>query len=267
MLHELTSSKASCFVTLTYDDQHLMRSSSLITHAGTLSRHHLQTFIKRLRRLIAKEAGTSTEKKKIKYYACGEYGDETLRPHYHKILFGVDTSWLRPRINDLWHHGTRNDVSVVTEARVRYVAGYIDKKLFGEKSERAYRDVEPPFQLFSQSLGLDFAIQNYQQILYDGLLSVGKIGYKIPAGYMKHIGDRFPAEVEGLKDRLLNNAKMYGLDWLLEKFPQFGGLSYEQLDESQRHEVNAWLRQDKQKYYADLIAGIKLKKLKQTEKI
>lgn len=262
MLHELTTCRDTCFITLTYDERHLVRSASLITHAGTLMKHHLQSFFKRLRRRLVRDGLDG----QLRYYACGEYGDGdgvlgvTQRPHYHAILFGVSQAYLKERINEIWHHGSRNDVSLVTEARIRYVAGYIDKKYFGDLGNRAYRDVEPPFQLFSKSLGLEFISRNYEQILYDGLLKVGKVGYSLPQSYKRRLSQHFPEAVEGLEIRRYENAKMYGLEWLLENFPQFGGRSYEELGSDERKVVADWIEADNSVYYADLIAGIKHKK-------
>jgi hypothetical protein len=255
MLHEYTMSEHTCFITLTYDDRHLMRSASLITHAGTLSKHHFQTFMKRLRRRMTRDGLPG----KVRFYACGEYGDLTLRPHYHAILFGVSVQYLKPRINEIWHHGTRNDVSVVTEGRIQYVAGYIDKKLFGEKGERAYRDVEPPFQLCSLGLGVSFALANQDQMLYDAALAVGKAQKKIPRLYLEHIAKYRPDEVEGVRDRIYENARMFSLEKLLEEFPHFGGRSYEQLNAEEREEVARWLRTRNVVYFEDLVSRNKQK--------
>ena len=63
------------FLTLTYDDKHIPTFQSVI-------KKDLQDFIKRLRKKIYP--------RKIKYFACGEYGSKNNRPHYHLILFGVD---------------------------------------------------------------------------------------------------------------------------------------------------------------------------------
>ena len=73
MLHELTYHPQSSFVTLTYDDYHLPPCCSL-------KKRHLQLFLKRLRKNLGE--------RRIKYFACGEYGGQTMRPHYHAILFG-----------------------------------------------------------------------------------------------------------------------------------------------------------------------------------
>ena len=55
----------------------------------TLQKSDLQKFFKRLRKKTHE---------KISYYAVGEYGDNTQRPHYHIILFNaipriVEAAW------------------------------------------------------------------------------------------------------------------------------------------------------------------------------
>ena len=71
LLHESEFWEDTIFVTLTYDDEHLPSDRSLVPRDLTL-------FFKRLR----KDLGD----RKIKYYACGEYGDTFGRPHYHAII-------------------------------------------------------------------------------------------------------------------------------------------------------------------------------------
>lgn len=72
----------SWFVTLTYADEHLPADLSV-------SRRELQLFLKKLRRNCAT---------KVRFYAVGEYGGLTARPHYHLIAFGVpDPCHIPPR--------------------------------------------------------------------------------------------------------------------------------------------------------------------------
>lgn len=66
LLEQKNWDKAS-FITLTYDDDHLPSDASLHPEDLTL-------FWKRLRKNL--------DGRKIKYFACGEYGDATQRPHY-----------------------------------------------------------------------------------------------------------------------------------------------------------------------------------------
>lgn len=79
-MQEEKVSESAMFVTLTYDTLHVP-----ITKNGfmSLNKVDLQKFFKRLRKLD----GT----RKIRYYAVGEYGGKTLRPHYHLILFNADS--------------------------------------------------------------------------------------------------------------------------------------------------------------------------------
>ena len=76
MLHELNYHKESVFLTLTYNDYYVP------SHGG-LSIPELQNFFKRVRKAL------ECQKRSIKYFACGEYGEQNMRPHYHAIVFGL----------------------------------------------------------------------------------------------------------------------------------------------------------------------------------
>jgi len=127
MLESLTHS-ANAFVTLTYADEHLPKDLSL--DPATLT-----GFLKRLRSRISPQ--------RIRFYAVGEYGDESQRPHYHALLFGYQSclrgrsiySTRRPdccsscdRIRDTWGLGYVGLGSVTPES-VGYVVGYIVKNM------------------------------------------------------------------------------------------------------------------------------------------
>ena len=58
------------FLTITYDDEN---------NPGYLLKKDLQDFHKRLRKAFGP----------FRFYACGEYGDTTHRPHYHGIYYGL----------------------------------------------------------------------------------------------------------------------------------------------------------------------------------
>lgn len=83
------------FITLTYDEDHLdssyyreyiETSTGEVTWRPALRSKDHQDFMKRLRK-AADEAGNQ---KKLRFFACGEYGSETLRPHFHSIVFGLE---------------------------------------------------------------------------------------------------------------------------------------------------------------------------------
>lgn len=71
LLDELSCHDLSCFITLTYSETD-----------GNLNPTDLKNFLKRLRKAI--------EPVRIRYYACGEYGSNFKRPHYHVAVFGFD---------------------------------------------------------------------------------------------------------------------------------------------------------------------------------
>lgn len=67
------------FITLTYDNDNIPEN-------GSLNKEELQKFWKRLRQFkIRKLKDTSG----LRYFACGEYGSTTFRPHHHAIVYGL----------------------------------------------------------------------------------------------------------------------------------------------------------------------------------
>lgn len=149
-----TFGRASCFLTLTLSDEHLWAPMG----RPSLFPPDLQKFHKKLRR-----AGH-----KFRYYACGEYGDLTDRPHYHGIYAGYwpsdavrhgshegNPSYKSESLARIWGKGNVL-VQEVTLGSASYVAGYVGKKLFGRLGAEHYSDRFPPFVLQSQSLGRDF---------------------------------------------------------------------------------------------------------------
>lgn len=92
-LHCVAYERMPMFLTLTYDDQHLIYGRC---GEPSLHRPHLSEFIKKYKR------DYSLTCDKFSYVACGEYGDKNnstvgvARPHYHAIWFGDD------QLHDLW---------------------------------------------------------------------------------------------------------------------------------------------------------------------
>ena len=74
IMHETDYYDYSTFMTITYDEENVpYEFSGDDGLVQTLCKRDLQLFIKRLRKWLHPE--------KIKYYACGEYGSRTHRPH------------------------------------------------------------------------------------------------------------------------------------------------------------------------------------------
>ena len=129
----------NAFVNLTYSEEHLPRVAS--TSVPTLRPKDLTDWLKRLRRAI--------QPSKIRYYAVGEYGDVSWRPHYHVALFGYPTclrGGTRPNragvccppcdlVRRSWGLGLVHLGSLERES-AQYVCGYVTKKMTSPKDDR-----------------------------------------------------------------------------------------------------------------------------------
>ena len=119
--HESTLHSKNSFLTLTYDDDHLPDD-------GKIDKTHLQKFFRSCR-----DRGF-----KLRYIACGEYGDQTRRPHYHAIIFGQDFKfdyidinselYTSPTLAEIWGKGMVS-IAPVTMASICYTCGYVQKKV------------------------------------------------------------------------------------------------------------------------------------------
>lgn len=153
----------ACFVTRTYDVDHLPRDWSV----RKASHQH---FMKRLWRGLGRH---------VRNMSCGEYGEQGLRPHYHDILFGEDfvedrvpvrksqtgaLLYSSPRLSKAWPFGEAV-IGDFTYDTAFYVAKYNVKVLRGQAASREFLRrwdsrtgeewfVEPPFLLMSRMPGL-----------------------------------------------------------------------------------------------------------------
>lgn len=128
------------FVTLTYSDEHLPRTSSGV---GQLDPKEVQTFLKRLRKELHPD--------RIRYVYIGEYGGRTHRPHYHFILFGCSLTALQLQsvFERKWQRGHAR-VSSVTPKRLAYVAS------FHINAHEAPTGLVRPFARYSNRPGIGY---------------------------------------------------------------------------------------------------------------
>lgn len=75
MCENATSETQPIFVTLTYNNKHLPKSG--------IFKEEIQLFMKRLRIKLDR----LNIKHNLRYFACGEYGTKSGRPHYHMIIW------------------------------------------------------------------------------------------------------------------------------------------------------------------------------------
>jgi len=176
-LHESTTALSSYFITLTFSKDNC---------PVAISKRDLQLFFKRLRH--------HTD---FTYLACGEYGEDYSRPHYHVILFNPDleSSIFRNQygypqselLDKAWPLGFHT-IDIFTTGRAQYVSQYTLKK-FTDLSERI-SDIDfttgeikqKPFQLLSP-LGRSWFLSNWTDLL-KGYVTYGSVKYRIPRFYL-----------------------------------------------------------------------------------
>lgn len=151
---EAEQHKIAYFLTLTYDTEHVP-----ITKRGFMSlrKTDIPKWIKQLRR----NHDLKGIEHKIKYFAVGEYGGKTKRPHYHIILFGAD----QEIIEKTWTYGKIHYGSI-SGASVGYTLKYITKGR--TVPEHQNDDREKEFSLMSKKLGINYVdyAKNWHQSDY-----------------------------------------------------------------------------------------------------
>ncbi len=137
--HESMGHDVNCFITLTY-------SPEFMPEDGSLVKRDFQLFLKRLRKSIAPV--------RVRFFMCGEYGEQLLRPHYHACLFGYDFAdkelfsrsggcdlSISESLGELWPFGF-STVGEFTFETAAYVARYCVKKVTGELAREHYERVD-----------------------------------------------------------------------------------------------------------------------------
>ena len=227
MMLELDHSKTAVFLTLTYDNDHV--PVSMINDDGlpyyTLDKRDVQLFLKRLRKFF--------DYKKIRYFLAGEYGDKTMRPHYHAIIFGLDLDDFSDRIHfgsnsfgqpyytsstleRIWSNGFVS-LAPVSWQTCAYVARYVTKKLNGPESiVYDYRNCTPPFALMSRRPGIAgyFAV-DHPDLLGDRLQYIDDVFgvrnvKKVPTP--KYLFDKLSLTNPDLYDTIKSQRARYAAD-------------------------------------------------------
>lgn len=149
-IHEASLHEENCFITLTFSNEWLDSSNSLV-------KSDFQKFMKRLRKKFDVP---------IRYFHCGEYGEKLKRPHHHACLFGFDFHdkqlwsmkngvklYRSAALEKLWPYGFAT-IGQVTFESAAYVARYIMKKQTGKGAEEYYKDKTPPYTTMSRRPGI-----------------------------------------------------------------------------------------------------------------
>lgn len=195
-VQEAQGYKDNCFMTLTYRDTD-------IPYAGSLRPKDFTDFMKRLRKRISPT--------KIRFFQCGEYGENLGRPHHHCLIFGWKPDDLKLRrvdgdkrlyqsslIDDLWGKGYVW-IGDITVESASYCAKYIMKKVTGANADSHYNGRVPEYITMSRRPGIGrFWIDKYFPQVYKEdkvVYGLGKVA-KPPRYYDKVFSAISPVHFE-----------------------------------------------------------------------
>lgn len=198
----------SCVATLTYNDYWLPKGGSLV-------KEHGQKFIRSLRKVLAPS--------KIRYFLVGEYGEDSHRPHFHVLLFGV--SWLVAggidgrvgAVKRCWKYGNIQ-VDMCKPEAIAYVAGYVTKKL--NKDEREGLGLAPEFTRMSLRPGIgagvvgDIAAVLRTKFGMESVKASGDVPYSLrfgskTVGIGRYLRGKLREELFGSRDAPVAKTRQY----------------------------------------------------------
>lgn len=201
-VHEAKLYENNVFVTLTYRDEELPDDMSVDIR-------EFQLFMKRLRKKYGKG---------VRYFACGEYGEKTGRPHYHAILFNLDfgdkqiiktTSYgnlyRSSSLESIWTKGN-SSIGTVTFQSAAYTARYQMKKQSQEVFQHVYIDPvtgqvmprRPEFGTMSRrpGLGQRYVEKYWEELLRDDFVVIDGKKMSMPRYYSNHLAFLVAKEAE-----------------------------------------------------------------------
>lgn len=198
-MHEAKMYDQNAFITLTYDPEKLPADYSL-------DLRHWQLFMKRLRKSL---------RQRLRFFACGEYGEENGRPHYHAIIFNH-------QFPDLKHYKTINDQQLFTSTTLTnlwqlghcttgsvtfqsagYVSRYCTKKINGDDVvalqnyyrfspvDREWHFVKPEFAVMSRRPGIGHTwLQEFRSDVFpSGFIVVNGVKQSLPRYYVSQLSE------------------------------------------------------------------------------
>ena len=154
-----------------------------------LYKKDLQDFLNKLRNYQAYyEKKYSAYKMDIRYFACGEYGDDTGRPHYHILLFGVRPEIMEQAEEKVWKKGFIS-YKRYDDSKAYSGCMYLTKYVYKQQLEKSLP--VNPFILMSKKppIGRNFIEKNAVFILKNGTwkVPIGNKIVRVPTFYRKYI--------------------------------------------------------------------------------
>lgn len=201
--HESKTHLDSIFLTLTYDEEHLV--------SPVLQYRDFQLFMKKLREHVTRDV-TDPELKKelaISYMVTGEYGEKNKRPHWHAIIFNYrpkdekkdrETSlghevYKSEFLRSLWGKGAIEYGSVTLES-ANYVARYAAKKLVhGNDEDHEYHPIHKTSS--RRAIGRSWIEKHWKHTFAHGFVVLPNGSTtKIPRYYVDWLKKHRPTEWE-----------------------------------------------------------------------
>lgn len=204
-------SRNALFVTLTYNDENLTFTTFKNYRVPVLVKKDFQDFMKRLRKSLFGNKGGD-----LRYFACGEYGDRTFRPHFHAIFFNLDLPdmelfavkkripyYVSNFLAERWSYG-HVLISACNRQTTAYTAQYNLKKvgfLGDTKANAAFMDVFDEPVLSSEA---------YRRLIYSGYVQMPFIlASRRPAIGRKWVDENFEEVPKALPSFKLNKVKYF----------------------------------------------------------
>lgn len=228
-LHEASLYENNVFITLTFDEKHVSSDYSL-------NKSDFQKFMKRLRKFffggfsyidhdnIVRWFAQTTP---IRYFHCGEYGNDFSRPHHHACLFNCyfpdARRFGRYLISDvlakLWPFGLHT-IGEVNEASANYVASYVQKKIYGDAAPDHYQGRQPEYVTMSRrpGIGNDW-YKKYKNDVFPHSYVVNSSGcpVTVPRYYDKQLEQNDPVVFNDIKIRRKSEAEKNELDNTIQR--------------------------------------------------
>lgn len=226
-VHEAKQYERNCFITLTYADENLPDNMSLRVEDW-------QLFMKRFKSAVRYNEGKDIAKG-IRFYHCGEYGDQFGRPHYHALIFNYDFSdKVYKRVNSagdkiytsdflasLWDAGVKEqqEIGSVTYQSAAYCARYIMKKITGDDAVAYYGERKPEYTTMSKGIGRGWFESNFADVFpHDFVIHEGK-KHRVPRFY-DNMFEQLPHDIPTNILRIKHKRKKRALDHVEDNTPE-----------------------------------------------
>lgn len=186
----------SCFLTLTYNDEHMPSDKSV-------SVRDIQLFFKRVRKNISIwYPSFDIKENPLRYFLVSEYGGQFGRPHYHLIIWNCPLSW--SELEKTWRNGFIK-VGTTTPASVQYCLKYFAIK------EKSPKGRSANFCCMSKNIGYQWLSDNLSYVKSYVCLPGSSAKIPLPRYYK----DRIPGYYD------VNPKRIYNWDYEPEPYEKF----------------------------------------------